>query len=356
MPRPRPQPSAELDACLDQAAAAFDRAEFEQALARAEEALAIAPQAPEALHFRAASLAELDRVDEARESYLSALRLAPDEPELLFGAAELLISRAGEEREDLTRGLELAARGKKLTKKRGDSELHLEFTLLEGIALNQLGEATAALQRLGEALALAPDSVDALLERGLAYFELSRFAEARADLIKVTELSAEDAWAHHYLGLIAEREGDPKEAKRRFTRATELSGEDFPEPVLLSEEEFDRAVEDAVARLPPHVKQYLENTTIAVEPIPAAEDLIAEDPPLSPCILGVFRGTPVGHRSVANAADHQTASIVLYQKNLERFARGNRAELIDQIGITLMHEVGHLIGLDEEDLWERGLD
>jgi len=29
---------------------------------------------------------------------------------------------------------------------------------------------------------------------------------------------------------------------------------------------------------------------------------------------------------------------------------------LEQIGITLLHEVGHLVGLDEEDLWERGLE
>jgi predicted Zn-dependent protease with MMP-like domain len=95
--------------------------------------------------------------------------------------------------------------------------------------------------------------------------------------------------------------------------------------------------------------------TIAVEEIPEDEDLLASKPPLSPSILGVFRGTPVGERSVTSAFDHFPASIVLYQRNLERFAR-TRDELIEQIGITLMHEVGHLIGLDEEDLWERGLE
>jgi len=96
--------------------------------------------------------------------------------------------------------------------------------------------------------------------------------------------------------------------------------------------------------------------TIAVEEIPKDEDLLGESPPLSPCILGVFRGSPVGERhSIMGGFDPYPASIVLYQKNLERFAR-TREELIEQIGITVMHEVGHLMGLDEEDLWERGLD
>jgi predicted Zn-dependent protease with MMP-like domain len=92
-----------------------------------------------------------------------------------------------------------------------------------------------------------------------------------------------------------------------------------------------------------------------VEPIPTDEDLRSSSPPLSPSILGVFRGTPVGERSVTSAWDHAPASIVLYQRNLERFAR-TREELIEQIGITVMHEVGHLMGLDEHDLWERGLE
>jgi predicted Zn-dependent protease with MMP-like domain len=46
---------------------------------------------------------------------------------------------------------------------------------------------------------------------------------------------------------------------------------------------------------------------------------------------------------------------VLYQRNLERFAR-SRPELIEQIGVTLIHEVGHFLGLDEEELYARGLE
>ena len=54
-------------------------------------------------------------------------------------------------------------------------------------------------------------------------------------------------------------------------------------------------------------------------------------------------------------ASPQTAHITLYQNNLERFAR-TRQELLDEIRITVLHEVGHLLGLDEDELYERGLD
>ncbi|RYZ17335.1 MAG: hypothetical protein EOO70_02245, partial [Myxococcaceae bacterium] len=193
------------------------------------------------------------------------------------------------------------------------------------------------------------------LERGIALFELCRFPPAQASFERVLKDAPDEAWAHHYLGLIAERHGDAREAKKRFTRAQALAPEELPPPVALEEAAFDRAVEDAMRALPAQVKQYMDNVTLAVEDLPSDEDLLGQQPPLSPCILGVFRGTPVGERSVTDAADHFPASIVLYQRNLERFAR-TREELIEQIGITVMHEVGHLMGLDEDDLWERGLD
>jgi predicted Zn-dependent protease with MMP-like domain len=69
----------------------------------------------------------------------------------------------------------------------------------------------------------------------------------------------------------------------------------------------------------------------------------------------VFQGTPLDERLDTHADHHHTARIVLFQKNLERFAR-TREELLEEISITVLHEVGHLLGLDEEELTDRGLD
>ncbi|MFP2931399.1 metallopeptidase family protein [Pyxidicoccus sp. 3LG] len=344
-----------VEARLDAVAEAFEAGDFETALAGAEGLLADAPELPEALHFRAAALVELGRLEEAGRAFGQALKVVPEDLEVLLGAADCLVCRAGEDREAVEEGLGLCARGLRLAQKTEDVEMHYEFLLLEGMGLNQLGECERALKSLEAALGHLPRSVDAQLERGIALFELCRFEEARAAFDKVLKDLPDEAWAHHYLGLMAERRGDDKEAKRRFGRAQALVPEEFPPPVELEEAEFDRAVEAAVKSLPGHAKQYLDNVTIAVEDLPSDEDLLGQDPPLSPSILGVFRGTPVGERSVTNAYDHFPASIVLYQRNLERFAR-TREELIEQIGITVMHEVGHLMGLDEDDLWQRGLD
>mgnify|MGYP006270207379 CR=1 FL=1 len=48
-------------------------------------------------------------------------------------------------------------------------------------------------------------------------------------------------------------------------------------------------------------------------------------------------------------------SIVLYRKNLSRFAR-DRREFAEQVRITLLHEIGHLHGETEEALRARGLE
>lgn len=340
---------------LERAGDAFVEGRPEETLERAEEALAVAPKSAAALHYKAAAQAELGWVGPAGETFERALAEAPADPELLRDAADYLLANHGEDRESVERAVELCVRGRKALGRKDEPELRHELLVLEGMAYNQLGECERALKRLDEALALWPESQDAALERAVALFELCRFEEAEKAFLALAEAHPDEASAHHHLGLLAERKQDAREAKRRFERARALAPEDFPAPVEMTEKEFDEVVEAALARFPEDVKPHLDHVALAVEDLPADEDLLGEDPPLSPCILGVFRGTPVGEQLQGNPMDQLPPAIVLYQKNLERFAK-TREELIEQIGITIMHEVGHLLGLDEEDLWQRGLD
>jgi predicted Zn-dependent protease with MMP-like domain/Flp pilus assembly protein TadD len=343
---------------VESAAESFETGRMEDALARAEEAIAAAPRSVPALHYRAAALAELGRIGEARAAYEEALQAGKDDLDLLAGAADFLVNGLPEDdadRADLERGLDLARRGTRLARRAGDPELVAEMAWLEGAALNQLGRSAEALERLATAERESPDRVDVLLEQGFALYELCRFEEARAALARAESLDLEEPWIHHYLGLVAERRGDAEEARRRFARARKLAAEEFPKPIALSPEAFDAAVEDALAALPEGVRSYLSNVAITVEDLPIEEDLLASDPPLSPAILGLFRGAPYGQKLSMDPWSHFPSAIVLYQKNLERFAR-SRAELIEQIGITLIHEVGHFLGLDEDELYERGLE
>jgi predicted Zn-dependent protease with MMP-like domain len=350
-----PPPAPSLVEAADEA---FEEGRFGDALAHAEEALRTAPRSVPALHCRAAALAELGRLDEAREAYERALAEGKDDLDLLLGAADFHVNVAQAEETDrdiVERGVELARRGARLARKAGDAELAAELAWVEGAGLNQLGEARAALVRLAEAEAELPDSVDVLLEKGFALYELCRFPEARRTLLRAEKLDPDEPWGQHTLGLVAERQGDADEARRRFARARQLAPDEFPKPIALSQEAFDLAVEDALGSLPEPVRRYLSNVAITVEDLPSDDDLLASDPPLSPAILGLFRGAPYGQKASMDPWSHFPSSIVLFQKNLERFAK-SRAELIEQIGVTLVHEVGHFLGLDEDELYARGLD
>jgi predicted Zn-dependent protease with MMP-like domain len=226
---------------------------------------------------------------------------------------------------------------------KGDDETLAEIAWLEGVGLLALDEPTRALERFDAALELAEDHLDARLDRGLLLFELGEFDAAKEDLEDFTEAPLESADAWHTLGLIAERAGDAAFAKKAFAAATRLSPETFPPATLMSEADFDAAVKDALARLPDEAQQALADVLVTVEPFPTDEDL--DGGAHSPTTLGMFKERPLGAK----------AQIVLFQKNLERATRSRR-ELLHEIGITVAHEVGHLLGLDEDDLKDRGLD
>ncbi|GEJ56433.1 metallopeptidase family protein [Anaeromyxobacter diazotrophicus] len=219
------------------------------------------------------------------------------------------------------------------------------------------GDAAGALAAARAGLrAGAPDDVaaDLALAEGLALLDLCRFAEARSALEALAR-DYDDPAAEHALGLLAERRGERREAERRFARARKLAPGDYPPPAVLTPAAFDAAVEAALAELPEPVRRWLENVAIAVEDLPQDDDLLGEDPPHPPTILGIFRGAPLGEKASMDPWSHFPSSVVLYQKNLERYAR-TREELVEEIRVTLLHEVGHFLGLDEEELEELGLE
>ena len=249
----------------------------------------------------------------------------------------------------------LARKGARAARRSGQPGLAADLLWLEGMALTELAEPAAAVARFDEALALAPDHLDAMLERAFALFELLRLEEARRQLEEALARAPDEAWAHQQLGLLAERRGDLAEAGRRFTRARKLDPRAFPRPVTVSRAEFQRLAEAALEEIPEPVRRHLANVPITVEDLPSDDDLGGGDTRLSPTILGLFRGAPYGQKASADPWSHLPSAIVLFQRNLER-AAASRRELQEQIAVTLVHEVGHFLGLDEEELAARGLD
>lgn len=187
-------------------------------------------------------------------------------------------------------------------------------------------------------------------EEILAAFDAGRLDEALKLADASLERDRDDADLHAARAMVLTALGRVGEADHSFARAAELDPERHFRPHRLDAAEFDRAVEDVLAGLPDEFAEYLENVEIGVEDSPAPEllgdDDSDDDGGLEPDLLGVYIGQTVDAEE-GSLPDR----VVLFQRNLENVSP-DRETLLEEIRDTLLHEVGHHFGMDEETLRE----
>ena len=105
---------------------------------------------------------------------------------------------------------------------------------------------------------------------------------------------------------------------------------------------FKRIAEQLLVELPADIREKIGNVAIIVED---------DAPPDASDLLGIFHGVSYdeGDPTVPN-------QIVLYKNNIEAEADYDDEFIREEIRITLLHEIGHFLGLDEDDLADRGLE
>ena len=118
--------------------------------------------------------------------------------------------------------------------------------------------------------------------------------------------------------------------------------------------EFERCVREAIAEIPESLRCYLDNVVVDIEPEPQAEDLaeLGIDDPAE--LFGLYHGTPLTERGI-EAPFALPDRISIYQRSIEA-ACESRQEIVEQIRTTVLHEIGHHFGMDEDDLFEVGYD
>jgi len=121
----------------------------------------------------------------------------------------------------------------------------------------------------------------------------------------------------------------------------------------IGDEEFDSIVERALAEMPEKVRREIDELPVLVQPLPTREMLTGNDGTVSPDVLGLFVGRPRMERSVSDLPGSPGA-IYIFRRNLLRSC-ADLDELRREVRITVQHEVGHLLGLDEDELEEWGL-
>lgn len=119
----------------------------------------------------------------------------------------------------------------------------------------------------------------------------------------------------------------------------------------ITRREFEDVVEETLIFLPSAIRNALQNLAIIVQDRPTVEEL--EEVGLRPdeYLFGIYRGVPINHRSFFSPGGELPHQIVLYQQDLEDCCP-DREELLLQISLTLIHEIGHYLGLDEDELRE----
>jgi predicted Zn-dependent protease with MMP-like domain len=122
----------------------------------------------------------------------------------------------------------------------------------------------------------------------------------------------------------------------------------------LSSKEFDRAVRKAIRRIPEGFREHLENIVISVQNRPSRDLLEEAGIPPDGTLLGLYMGDSLMDRSVTHPPIFPD-TIFIFQEPLEEMC-GDIEELEEQIAITVIHEVAHYLGMDEERLRELGYE
>ena len=130
---------------------------------------------------------------------------------------------------------------------------------------------------------------------------------------------------------------------------------------------FDGLFEEVLEALPPGIADLLEEIPVVVDDRPSdtlLKELAAEygesEPMEADQMCGLHTGVPLTEMSVESTGV-LPPEIRIFREGIIRLAGGWREDgveddIYDEIAITLLHEIGHHFGLDEDDLARLGYD
>ena len=114
--------------------------------------------------------------------------------------------------------------------------------------------------------------------------------------------------------------------------------------VAMSREEFEDAVSEALDRIPADLARMMDNVVVLVE----------DDPPDGDGdLLGLYEGTPLTERDGWWAAGSLPDRITIF-RNPTLAACDTAEEVVEEVRVTVVHEIAHHFGIDDERLHELG--
>jgi len=123
-------------------------------------------------------------------------------------------------------------------------------------------------------------------------------------------------------------------------------------PFEVSKDRFAELVERALADVPPVFEPYLEEVTVEVRDRPTRKQLRSVGLKDDELLFGLYHGIARDDRSVLHSGVMPDV-IYIFQEDHED-ACDSEDELVKQVRITVLHEIGHHFGMDEDMLEELG--
>jgi len=115
--------------------------------------------------------------------------------------------------------------------------------------------------------------------------------------------------------------------------------------VDMSRDEFEDAVGDALDGVPPELARLMDNVVILVED---------DAPPDDPDLLGLYEGTPLTERGDSWAGSLPDRITIFRNPTLDMC--DSREDVVEEVRVTVVHEIAHHFGIDDDRLHELGWD
>jgi len=119
--------------------------------------------------------------------------------------------------------------------------------------------------------------------------------------------------------------------------------------IHISRKEFSRLVRRAYRQVPPPMRQALENVDVVIEEWPGPDEIALLEG--EGTLFGLYTGVPLTEREGGDPL--LPDRIVIYRQPILRNC-SSRGDAEREIRVTLWHEVGHYLGMGEEDLQRLG--
>lgn len=122
----------------------------------------------------------------------------------------------------------------------------------------------------------------------------------------------------------------------------------------VSAERFEVLVSKALDRLPAEFVEHLENVSVVIEEAPdpdllASMGLDPDDP--EDALFGLYEGVPLTERYHDDVL--LPDQVTIFWRPLLEWAE-SEDEVVEEVRVTVLHEIGHFFGLDESRLDELG--